>query len=174
MFGRLGTHHSDILSVMDLKAGYHQAPDSFGTRVFLAFIRFCGIFQFGRLPFGPKRAPSYFQQMVASVVLIGLKYFTCEMYLDDCIVHGKGEEQFLQRLRSVLERFHKHNIFLKLSKCKFGMPKVEYCGKQKEGLSISKKKIQKILDFPKPKMAGQMKQFVRLINCFHDFCARHT
>ena len=115
MFGRLGTHHSNTFGVMDLTAGYHQAPVSLMTRVFLAFICFCGIFQFCRLPFGPKRAPSYFQQMMASVVLIGLIYFICEMYLDDCIVHGAGEDQFCDRLEQVLARFKKHLIVLKPS-----------------------------------------------------------
>jgi hypothetical protein len=176
MFGRLGAHHSDIFGVMDLTAGYHQAPVSLGTRVFLAFICFCGIFQFRRLPFGPKRAPSYFQQMMASVVLIGLIYFICEMYLDDCIVHGRGPDQFCQRLRDVLERFRKHNIFLKPKKCKFGMPLVEYCGNEisEEGLSMSAKKIQKVLDFPKPTTAGQMKQLVGLLNYFRDYCQHHS
>jgi hypothetical protein len=101
--------------VMDLTAGYHQAPVSLGTRVFLAFICFCGIFQFRRLPFGPKRAPSYFQQMMASVVLIGLIYFICEMYLDDCIVHGNGEDQFCDRLEQVLARFQRHNTVVEKS-----------------------------------------------------------
>jgi transposase InsO family protein len=176
MFGRLGAHHSDIFGVMDLTAGYHQAPVSLGTRIFLAFICFCGIFQFRRLPFGPKRAPSYFQQMMASVVLIGLIYFICEMYLDDCIVHGRGPDQFCQRLRDVLERFRKHNIFLKPKKCKFGMPLVEYCGNEisEEGLSMSAKKIQKVLDFPKPTTAGQMKQLVGLLNYFRDYCQHHS
>jgi hypothetical protein len=110
MFGRLGAHHSAIFGVMDLIAGYHQAPVSLRTQIFLAFICFCGIFLFRRLPLGPKRAPSYFQQIMASVVLIGLIYFICEMYLDDCIVHDKGPKQFCQRLRDVLGRFRKHNI----------------------------------------------------------------
>ena len=98
------------------------------------------------------------------------------MYLDDCIVHGTGPAQFLERLRKVLERFRKHNVFLKPNKCKFGMALVEYCGKEinKEGLSMSKKKIQKVLDFPKPQTAGQMKQFVGLINYFHDFVRHHA
>ena len=176
MFGRLGTHHSDIFGVMDLTAGYHQAPVSLGTRVFLAFICFCGIFQFCRLPFGPKRAPSYFQQMMSSVVLIGLLYFICEMYLDDCIVHGKGEAQFLERLELVLDRFWQIKIFLKPNKCKFGMPKVDYCGKEisENGLRMSTKKIAKVLDFPKPLTAGQMKQFVGLVNYFHDFVTHHS
>jgi hypothetical protein len=130
MFGRLGTHHSNLFGVMDLTAGYHQAPVSLGTRVVLAFICFCRIFQFCRRPFGPKRAPSYFQQMMTSVVLVGLIYFICEMYLDDCIVHSVGDDQFLERLEKVLEQFRKHLITLKPSKCKFGMSVVKYCGKQ--------------------------------------------
>ncbi len=176
MFARLGTHHSDTFGVMDLTAGYHQAPVSLGTRIFLAFICFCGIFQFCRLPFGPKRAPSYFQQMMSSVVLSGLLYFICEMYLDDCIVHGRGDDQFLERLELVLIRFLERKIFLKPSKCKFGTPRVEYCGKviSKEGLSMSNKKITKVLDFPKPQTAGQMKQFIGLVDYFHDYVEHHS
>ncbi len=113
MFGRLGTHHSNLFGVMDLTSGYHQAPVSLGTRIFLAFICFCGIFQFCRLPFGPKRAPSYFQQMMTSVVLIGLIYFICEMYLDDCIVHAVGDDQFLERLEKVLAQFKKTSHYSK-------------------------------------------------------------
>ena len=176
MFARLGTHHSNIFGVMDLTAGYHQAPVGLGTRVFLAFICICGILQFRNLPFGPKRAPSYFQQMMSSVVLIGLLYFICEMYLDDCIVHANGDDQFIERLDLVLTRFKERNIFLKPNKCKFGMPRVEYCRKEifKNGLCMSKKKIQRVLDFPKPHTAGQMKQFVGLINYFHDYVEHHS
>jgi hypothetical protein len=64
--------------------------------------------------------------MMTSVVLIGLIYFICVMYLDDCTVHAVGDDQFLERLA----QFNKHLITLKPSKCKFGMSMVEYCGKQ--------------------------------------------
>jgi hypothetical protein len=74
MFVRLGTHKSSVYGVIDLTSGYHQAPLSLAARVFTAFITFCGIFQYLRLPFGPKRAPSYFQEMMAAVVLAGLCY----------------------------------------------------------------------------------------------------
>ncbi len=121
LFRRLGTHHSNVFGVMDLTAGYHQAPVGLGTRIFLAFICFCGIFQFCRLPFGPKRAPSYFQQMMSSVVLAGLIYIICEIYLDDVIVHAKTDDEFLIRLDKVLERFQSHHIILKPSKCKFAL-----------------------------------------------------
>ena len=32
---------------------------------------------------------------MATVILAGLLYVTCEMYLDDCIVFGKGPDEFL-------------------------------------------------------------------------------
>jgi hypothetical protein len=38
MFSRLGTHYSDTFGVIDLTAGYHQAPVSLGTRIFLAIV----------------------------------------------------------------------------------------------------------------------------------------
>jgi hypothetical protein len=84
------------------------------------------------------------------------------MYLDNCTVRVQGEAQFLERLELVLIRFHERNIFLKPSKCEFGMSQVEYCGKEisKNGLTMSKKKIQKVLNFPMPQTAGQMKQLV--------------
>ena len=90
------------------------------------------------------------------------------MYLDDCIVHAQGEVQFIERLDKVLARFKAHNIFLKPSKCKFGMSQVEYCGKEisKEGLTMSKKKVDKVLNFPMPTTAAQMKQFVGLTTTF--------
>jgi hypothetical protein len=57
-----------------------------------------------------------------------------------------------------------------------GMSLVEYWGKQidESGISMSKKKVQKVLDFPKPKTAHQMKQFVGLVNYFHDHVPHHS
>ena len=51
------------------------------------FITFSGVYQFTRLPFGPKRAPSYFREIMATVVLTGLIYMICEMYIDDCVIN---------------------------------------------------------------------------------------
>ena len=176
MLARLGIHFSDVFGVMDFTAGYHQAPLTLAARVFTAFITFAGIYQFTRLPFGPKRAPSYFQEMMASVVLLGLIYNICEIYLDDCIVHAKGNEQFLERLEIVFKRFSEKNIKLKASKCKFGLKQVEYVGRQisKDGISMSKKKINSVTDFPQPVVLTQLRSFLGLANYFRDFVPNHS
>ena len=93
---------------MDLTQGYHQAPLSNTTKAYTAFITFSGVYEFTRLPFGPKRAPSFFQEIKATVVLVGLICMNCEMYIDDCSVFGDTNIEFVSRLRLVFERFRKH------------------------------------------------------------------
>jgi hypothetical protein len=107
-----------------IEKGYHQAPLTLAARVYTAFILFCGVYQFIRLPFGPKRAPSYFQQNMATVVLAGLIYVICEMYIDDCNVFGKDTDELVYRLRLIFERFRKHNLFVKQINVFLAMPKL--------------------------------------------------
>ena len=61
-----------------------------------------------------------------------------------------------------------HNLFCKPSKCKFGLPKVEFCGRviSKDGISMSEKKISQVLDFPLPVYMKQLKSFLGLVNYF--------
>ena len=61
MLRRIGAHKAKVFAVLDLTQGCHQAPLTLAARAYTAFILFCGVYQFTRLPFGPKQAPSYFQ-----------------------------------------------------------------------------------------------------------------
>ena len=79
MFRRIGSQKQKIFGIMDLTQEYHQAPLTLATRAYTSFITFSGVYQFTRLPFGPKRAPSYFQEIMATVVLTGLIYMICEI-----------------------------------------------------------------------------------------------
>ena len=106
---------------MDFTAGYHQAPLQPSHRIFTAFICLAGVFQFMRLPFGPCRAPSYFQEQMVKAVLNGLIYHCCEMYLDDCIVYSKGEAEFLTNLKKVSERLKLKGLRLKAKEYRFGI-----------------------------------------------------
>ena len=171
MLRRIGAQKPKIFGVMDLTQGYHQAPLTLAARVFTAFITFSGVYQFTRLPFGPKRAPSYFQEMMATVVLVGLIYSICEMYIDDCNVFADNDDEFIQRLRLIFKRFRKHNMFLKASKCFFGFKEIDFVGKvlSENGLQMSRSKIQSVLDFPIPTISKQLKSFLGTVNYFRDF-----
>ena len=167
----MGTKKPTIFGVMDLTQGYYQAPLTFATLAFTAFITFCGVYLFTGLPFGLKQAPSYFQEMIATIVLTGLIYHVCEMYIDDCIVYGNTDGEFVSCLRPIFERFRLHNLFLKASKCKFGYSELVFVGKviSLEGLQMSRTRIQSVLDFPIPVYAKQLESFLGTVNYFRDF-----
>ena len=168
---RIGNQKPKIFDIVDLTQGYHQAPSTFATRVYTAFITFSGVYQFTRLPFGPKRAPSYFQEIMATVVLTGLIYMICEMYIDDCTVFGDTNIEFVSRLKLIFGRFRKHNLYLKASKCFFGYSVLEFVGKvvSERGLQISRTKIQSILDFPLLTVSKHLKSFLGTANYLRDF-----
>ena len=158
MFRRIGSQKPKIFGIMDLTQGYHQAPLTLATRAYTSFITFSGVYQFTRLLFGPKCAPSYFQEIMANVVLTGLIYMICEMYIDDCTVFGDTNIEFVSRLKSTIERLGKHNLSIKASKCFSGYPEFEFAGKVvfEKGLQISRGKIQSIFDFPLPTVSKQL------------------
>ena len=116
MFRRIGSQKPKIFGIMDLTQGYHQAPLTLVTRAYTSFITFSGVYQFIRMPFGPKRAPSNFQKIMASIVLTGLMHMICEMYIDDCTVFGDTNIEIVSRLKLIFERFRKHILYIKASK----------------------------------------------------------
>ena len=95
----------------------------------------------------------------------------CEMYIDDCNVCADNNIEFVSRLRQILERFRKHNLYLKASQCFFGYSEIEFVGKvvSEEGLKASQKKIQSVLDFPLPTVRKQLKSFLGTANYLRDF-----
>ena len=139
MFRRIGSQQPKIFGIMDLTQGYHQAPLTLATRAYTAIIIFSGVYEFTRLPFGPKPAPSYFQELMATVVLTGLIYMICEMCIDDYTVFGDTNIEFVSRLKLIFERFRKHNLYLKASKCFLGYSELEFIGK-----AVSEKRITNI------------------------------
>ena len=114
--------------------------------------------------------------MMAKVVLNGLIYTKCEMYLDDCIVYAKGHDEFLERLELVFRRFRCFGLYLKAKKCRFGMRQIEYVGRtiSSNGISMSKHKIDSVLNFPKPMTITALRSFLGLANYFRNFVPFHS
>ena len=66
--------------------------------------------------------------MMASIVLLGLIYSICEVYLDDIIIYADGHIQFCERLVILFQRLEEKNISLKAAKLRLGVKVVEYVG----------------------------------------------
>ena len=83
-----------------------------------------GLFQHNRLPFGVSAAPSIFQQTM-EILLQGLPG-VC-VYLDDILVTGMTDQEHMNDLSAVLQRFSAAGMKLKPEKYSF-MQEVEYFG----------------------------------------------
>ncbi len=121
---------------------------------------------------GLKDAASYFQRMMASKVLAGLLYIFVELYLDDVVlIYATNDNDFLERLGIVFERFRQFNITLNPKKCYFGLEEVEFVGHvlKTDGICFSTEKRTKVLDFAAlPVKQKQLKSFLGLVNYFRD------
>ncbi len=59
---------------------------------------------------GLKGAGPYFQRTMQNKVLNGLVYEICEIYIDDVLIHGKSDPEFLDNTRRVFERLRDKNV----------------------------------------------------------------
>jgi hypothetical protein len=109
---------SRYFSIMDMQSGYWQVGMRPEDREKTAFITAGGLYQFKVMPFGLTNAPATFQRMM-DVLLSGLKWNICLVYLDDIVIFSKTFLEHLSRLEAVLLRIREANLKLNLSKCSF-------------------------------------------------------
>ncbi|KAI9565174.1 hypothetical protein GHT06_008951 [Daphnia sinensis] len=152
-----------IFSSMDLQAGYHQVPVASKDRPKTAFVTADGLYQFRALPFGLTNAPGTFQRAM-DIILAGLRWTTCLVYLDDVIVYSATFEQRLERLQSVLDCLAKANLKLKWSKCSFAENTLKVLGHvvTQEGVGPDPEKLEAVKNFPCPAVGhstDQVKSF---------------
>lgn len=62
------------------------------------------------------------------LVLRGLTWKTCEVYLGDVMITGRDFEEHLKNLHELFNRFQAANLKLNLKKCALFQKKVEFFG----------------------------------------------
>ena len=117
---------------------------------------------------GLRNAAAHFQQCMATEVLNGLANVDAEIYLDDILIHALTEEQFLESLEKILQRFEQRGLVLSPSKCSFGMSEVEILGHtiNSKGCHFAREKLNTVLEFKLPANGTQMHSFLGLCNYY--------
>lgn len=165
---RIGRKKPKWFAVLDLTSGYHQVLLSRNSREYAAFITPFGTYVPNRISMGLKSAPSYFQQQMQISVLADLMYVTCELYIDDIIAYGETEEEFIEHLERILKRLEDKRITINPDKAKIAVSEVEAVGHvlDQYGIRMSIEKINKVMNFPPPKLGKHLKQFLGMANYF--------
>jgi len=161
---------SSWYSMLDLRSGYYNIPIAESDRDKSAFITRQGCFRFTLMPFGLTCAPSVFQRLM-DVVLCGLSYQACLVYLDDIIVFGKTFDEQLTRLEEVFSCLWAANLKLKSSKCFLCQRSVEFLGHvvSEEGLAMQPSKVKAINDWTSCRDVGEVRAFMGLSGYYRRF-----
>ena len=82
-------------------------------------------YEFTCMPFGLCNVLAMFQHLIQNTLgEVNLTY--CVIYLDDIIIFGHMEEEHLECLHVMFERFWEFNLKLKPSKCSFFQSEIMY------------------------------------------------
>nr|GEX01183.1 putative reverse transcriptase domain, ribonuclease H-like domain, aspartic peptidase domain protein [Tanacetum cinerariifolium] len=133
---------SSFYSKIDLRSGYHQLrvreedipKTTFKTRY--------EHYKFQVMPFGLINAPAVFMDLMNRVYKPYLDKFVI-VFIDDILIYSKDEKEHEEHLKAILKLLKKEELYAKISKCEFWIPKVKFKwgDKQEAAFQLLKQKL---------------------------------
>ena len=157
-------------TTLDLLSGYWQVEVDPRDREKTAFTTYDGLFEFVKMPFGLCNAPATFQRLM-DLVLAGLQWHNCLVYLDDILIIGKTFKEQLENLHLVFDRLREAGLKLKPSKCRVCQKEVTYLGHviSPGGITTDSFKTDKVNKWPIPTSQRETRQFLGFVSYYRRF-----
>ena len=135
-----------------------------------AFVTHKGQWRFKVLSFGLVNAPSQFARIM-ELVMSGLTYDVCLVYLDDILIFSKTFVEHLERLATVFNRLDRYGLKLKPSKCSLFQRKVSFLGHavSRHGIECDPDKVASIATWPTPSNIAEVRTFCGLASYYRTF-----
>ena len=157
-------------STVDLQHGYWQVELEEADREKTAFTTGSGLYHFKVMPMGLTNAPATCQRLM-EMVLRGLPWKTCLVYLDDVLIYSRSFDEHLQHLEEILSRFQTNGLKLNPSKCCFARDQVQFLGHvvSKNGIQPDPQNVKSVQDWPTPRSATEVRAFLGLCSYYRKF-----
>ena len=160
---------ANIISKIDLTAGFHQILIEPQSRHLTTFLSPRGKFQFIRMPFGLKNAPSHFQRTMERVLE---PVADCAaVYIDDIVIFSNNWKDHINHLARVFTCFREAHLTAKLSKCSFGQTKLQYLGHTigSGQLAVPEHRITALAKYKRPVSKKTLRSFLGCISYYRKF-----
>jgi len=153
---------------IDLADAYLQFELDEETSKVMTITTHKGLYKFNRVPPGLAVAPPIFQKRVQGLLAGVPGVF---VYFDDVFVFGPNEECLNARIRRVLQILKQHGLKIKLSKCEFNVPELEYLGYRftKDGVTPTEEKIKAITEMRAPENVEELRAYLGYVNYYDRF-----
>lgn len=157
-------------TTIDLAQGFHQIEMDPTSIEKTAFSVNNGLYEYVRMPFGLKNAPSTFQRVMDNILKEHLNR-CCFVYMDDVIIFSKSLNEHMQHLRLIMKKLREYNLKVQLDKTEFLRKEVAFLGHviTPEGIKPNPSKITAIEKFPLPKTTKEIKSFLGLVGFYRKF-----
>ena len=93
------------------------------------------------------------------------------VFIDDILVYSRSEEEHAMHLRYVLQTLREHQLYAKFLKCEFWLDQVAFLGHvvSKDDIQVDPKKIEAIIDWPRPTIVIEVRSFLGLTSGYRRF-----
>ena len=158
---------------IDLRKAYYQLVLASKSREKTAINTPFGLYMFNRLPFGIKTVPVLFQRYIEKITR-DFKNIKC--YLDDLLVYGRSETEFISSLNNLLNRLELNGLKLQKSKCVFLTQELSWLGHNIScnGIQLDEKKVIAITNMNIPESNEDLKRFLGLTNFYLKFISDYN
>jgi hypothetical protein len=156
---------------IDVRWGYNNVRICEGDEWKAAFCTNRGLFEPLVMYFGLTNSPATFQTMMNKIFQDLITEGIASVYLDNILIFTNSLEEHSWITRLMLDRMHKHKLYLRPEKCKFERNKIEYLS-----VIISNNKVEMdlvkttgVADWPTSSNKKKMQLFVGFINFYPCF-----
>jgi hypothetical protein len=162
-------------SKLDLRSGYHQIMVAPQDRYKTEFRTHQGLYEWLVMPFGLTNAPATFQSLMNQVFQHLLRKSVL-VFFDDILVYSPSWNDHLLHLHEVLQLLRAHCLYAKVSKCSFGVTKIDYLGHivSGNGVEMDDSKVKAVLEWPPPSNLKQLRGFLVLTGYYRRFIKNYA
>ena len=159
-----------LCSKIDLTDRYYHIRIDSDSEKHTTLLRHMGHYRSNVIPEGDCNA-SVTMVRAMNVIFRDMIYKDLINYIDNIIISSRNYKQHVEALPKVLQRLQDQQFWLKASKCEFFPKGLDILGHMltPDGLSTDPLKVQKILDFPEPRVKGQLLAFIVIVNSLSKF-----
>lgn len=157
-------------TVIDLNKSFLQCPISKDSQDLTSFCTVFGKFKFTRVPFGLHVGSAVLSSYLDKV-LKDIKFKYVINFCDDILIYSQDLKSHLQHVEEVVTRLSKNRLTVNIEKAKFCCEQISFLGNliKNGSVTIDPERTRSIHEFPAPKNARQVAQFLGATNFFAKY-----
>ena len=165
-----------LFTKFDVRWGYNNVRIKDGHQWKGAFTTHRGLFEPMVMFFGMMNSPATFQRFMNDSFRDMITEGWLLIYMDNLLIFSPDTKTHEERTKRVLARIEELDLHLRLSKCQFAVPEVEYLGMiiRPNEIAMDPIKLDGIAAWPTPTKLKEVQSFLGFANYYRRFIPEYS